>query len=116
MTNRYPEAMMQEGEERADLGCGCVLQREEFELVGLYQCSLHQNAEKPLAALSAIVTSLEDDHQSCAWCEDESWYGKGHKDGCLLGEANAAIAAVQQPAGPVGTPSQNVEAWLMQPQ
>jgi hypothetical protein len=46
-----------------------------------------------LLALENIIGSLEDDHQTCVWCEDdESWDGEGHISSCLIGLANAAIS------------------------
>ncbi len=36
-------------------------------------------------ALQALITSLEDDHQTCLWCEE--WDGEGHSPDCILGTA-----------------------------
>ena len=52
------------------------------------------------AMLGEITASLEDDHQTCLWCEDESWYGPGHTSACVLGRANALLARVKGAKGP----------------
>lgn len=48
------------------------------------------------AMLGEITSSLEDDHQSCPWCEDESWYGPDHMTACKLGRAKKLLARIKE--------------------
>ena len=57
--------------------------------------------EDPKAAeladiLREITGSLEDDHQTCLWCEDEEWTGPGHRSGCPLGRAKTLLARMEE--------------------
>lgn len=46
-------------------------------------------------ALADIVSGLVDDHQSCVFCEDESWYGEGHTSACRVGIALETITRAE---------------------
>jgi hypothetical protein len=56
-------------------------------------------APQLLECLTRMANSLEDDHQRCPSCEDESWYGPGHTSSCLLGWAKELILSAQLEEG-----------------